>query len=438
MDISRSDSFARIVPTLMVLVVLALAASQLLAWIGVERAADAVDRGEAEAALESLSSFLRRLDRKPVQADLESFLEESRERGLVYVAIAHPLDELSAGQGVLRDPKPPKTLRQGRGRVRASSSLAPPGKPPGPRARSKGANTDDAGRPPPGHDRPPHDLAGPGPRRPPVKLTVELEPRLGAALRADAIRTMAAATATALLFLVLGFALRRAIREREAATRRAERDRHLAALGEMSAVLGHEIRNPLASLKGHAQLLAESLPEGQQGRGNADRVVDEAIRLEELTSNLLEFVRSGELHYERIDLSEMLKSAIDAVDRERFELTVHSGSTIANVDPSRMRQALINVLANASQASTANAEVTLEPRTDSVAVHVSDHGPGIPTGAEEQMFQPFHTTRVRGTGLGLPIAKRIVEAHHGRIDAKNRAEGGATFTIILPRRIGVS
>lgn len=267
-----------------------------------------------------------------------------------------------------------------------------------------------------------------------MTLTVEIEPRLSPVLRKDALRTMVAATVTAFLFLLLGLALRRVVAEREVVARRAARDRHLASLGTMSAVLAHEIRNPLASLKGHAQLLSESLPEGDESHAKVERIVADAVRLEELTSNLLEFVRSGDLHCKQVDVADLVRNAIDAVDRERFELLVRDGSTTASVDPARVSQTLINLLANAEQASTERAEVTIHPRRDQIEIIVSDRGPGIEIGQEEQIFEPFHTTRVRGTGLGLAVAKRIVEAHRGSIRAENRAEGGATFTVCLPHR----
>ena len=133
-------------------------------------------------------------------------------------------------------------------------------------------------------------------------------------------------------------------------------------------------------------------------------------------------------------MADLVRGAIDSVDRERFMLRAGDGSTAATVDPARVTQALINVLSNAEQASDERAEVAVEPRRDHIEITVSDRGPGIEIGQEEQIFEPFHTTRVRGTGLGLAVAKRIVEAHRGSIRAANRADGGATFTLSLPRR----
>jgi len=426
MATDRTDWLARAIPVLVTLVVAALVASQVIAWLGISRAADAAERGEAQVLLEALGSYVGRLDDRLQEGDLDAFLEAHRELGLRYVAVSHPHDRVETGEGLLRDPHPPETIVHAAGRLRATSTLGPPpgGEPPMPPGPRHG--------PPPGGPQHPDSMREGRP--PPVTLTIEIEPRLGSDLRRDALRTTLAATITAALFLLLGLALRRLVRERELVARRAERDRHLASLGEMSAVLSHEIRNPLASLKGHAQLLSESLPQGEPSQVKVGRIIDDAIRLEELTSNLLQFVRSGELHCEPTDVAVLVRAAIEAVDRERFELIVKAGSTMATLDPARLRQALVNLLANAEHASPERAEVTIEPQRNQIEIAVLDRGPGIEVGQETQIFEPFHTTRVRGTGLGLAVAKRIVEAHRGSIRAQNRPEGGATFTISLPRR----
>jgi len=417
----RSDWLARAIPVLVALVVATLVASQVLAWVGIRRAADAADRGEAQVLLEALGDYVGQLGRGLQEGDLDPFVETYRELGLRYAATSHPRGRVEGGEGLLRDPQPPEMFVRAGGRLRATSTLGPP---PG------AAPTMPSG---PRHPPPPADPSMRERRPPPMTLTVEIEPRLSPGLRRDALRTMLAATVTAVLFLLLGLALRRLVAEREVSARRAARNQHLASLGEMSAVLAHEIRNPLASLKGHAQLLHESLSEGDESQEKIERIVADAVRLEELTSNLLEFVRSGDLHCERADLADLVRGAMDAVDRERFELHVGEGSTTATVDPARVRQTLINLLANAEQASDERAEVAVDPYRDRIEITVSDRGPGIEIGQESQIFEPFHTTRVRGTGLGLAVAKRIIEAHRGSIRAQNRPDGGATFTVSLPR-----
>ena len=422
MTADRSKWLARAIPVLVALVVTALVASQVLAWVGIRQAADAADRGEAQALLEALGHYVGQLDGRLEEGDLDAFVDARLELGLRYAAASYPHGGIEGGEGLLRDPQPPQTFVRAGKRLRATGTLGPPpGAEPPP---SRGPR-----HPPPPGAHPPRDE-----RPPPMMLTVEIEPRLSPVLRKDALRTTLASTIAAALFLLLGLALRRAVRERELVARRSERDRHLASLGEMSAVLSHEIRNPLASLKGHAQLLSESLPEGDESRAKVGRIIDDTVRLEELTSNLLQFVRSGELHCEPNDVAALVRAAIDAVDRERFELIVKDGSTRATVDAARLRQTLVNLLANAEHVSTEPVEVTIEPHRSHIEIAVSDRGPGIEIGQEEQIFEPFHTTRVRGTGLGLAVAKRIVEAHRGSIRAQNRPEGGASFTISLRRR----
>ena len=128
----------------------------------------------------------------------------------------------------------------------------------------------------------------------PGSIVLEFEPRVAADLRSAAGQTLAVGALAAGGLLLVALALFRWILHREGLERRLEHERRLASLGEMSAVLAHEIRNPLASLKGNAQLLARAAARGRAStRAKAERVVDEAVRLETLTNDLLEFVRTG-------------------------------------------------------------------------------------------------------------------------------------------------
>ncbi|GAB5543885.1 MAG: hypothetical protein SangKO_036450 [Sandaracinaceae bacterium] len=409
------DRIARALPLLAVLAAVALLASQVLAWVGVERAAQAANRGEADVLLDTFEVYVRQLGRRPEVEDLQPFLEAHADTGLHYVAVRHPggRDVIEAGDGQLPDPGEDGFV-EGEGRVRALRMPAGPGRPP----HAFG---------------PPHaDARPPPPPRPPPQLVVELAPRLGPALRADGLRTLVGAAIASVLFALLALALRRAIRQREVAARRAEHDRRLAALGEMSAVLAHELRNPLASLKGHAQLLLETLPEGERPRAKAARIVSEAERIEELTTNLLEFVRSGQIDDAPLELRGLVRAAVDAVGAERFEVALPERDMQARGDRPRLLEALINLLTNAAQASEEKASVELVSAGGAAKIVVRDRGPGIDEDQLAQIFEPFHTTRIHGTGLGLPIARRIVEGHRGTIEVANRDGGGATFTITLP------
>jgi two-component system sensor histidine kinase HydH len=278
---------------------------------------------------------------------------------------------------------------------------------------------------------------------------LEAEPPVGAQLRADGLRALVGAGIAGLLFLVFAIALRRESQRREEVLLQAHRDRRLAALGEMSAVVAHELRNPLASLKGHTQLMLELLPANgseeataatERVRKKAERIVQDAEELQALTSSLLAFVRSGELQPQAVDFRRIVERAAEVAGGATLRLPDFEVN--GQADPGRLEQAISNLIQNAWQASAARPEVELrllgpagptEHSGKTVEVRVMDHGPGIDLSSAESLFEPFHTTRAQGTGLGLAIAKSIVDAHHGTLHAENRPEGGALFLLRLPR-----
>ena len=212
------------------------------------------------------------------------------------------------------------------------------------------------------------------------------------------------------------------------------RERHLATLGEMSAVLAHEIRNPLASLKGHAQLLAEHAVDEPWTAERAGILVREILRLETLCEQLLEFVRASRVEPIAADPAGVLRDAVGAVDQARIEVHADAAPATWRLDPWRMQQALVNLLENALHASTPDHPPCATARSEGSALvfEVRDHGPGVPDAERARIFEPFHTTRVRGTGLGLAITRRIVELHGGTVDVRNHPDGGAIFRIELP------
>ncbi|MCB9615604.1 MAG: HAMP domain-containing histidine kinase [Sandaracinus sp.] len=391
-----SSRLERLLPVATLLAATAWLVGQGLAWVGVERAARTADRGEANLRIDA---FLAATSAPPTRAEVESYFEAHRADGLRYLAATSPEGQLEAGEAL--GPQSGGPMETIDGRVRVTRRLPPPhhGK-----------------RPPPGR------------RRFAPSITVEIEPNVGPQLRADARRSLGLATAAALLALALAFALRRTQRERARLVGRTERDRRLAALGEMSSVLAHELRNPLASLKGHAQLLEETLPEGRP-RDKARRVVAEAERLERLSGELLEFVRTGGLSLASCDLRAL---AEEAAANAAPDAKVEGDALSCDVDRARVRELLVNLLANAHATQT---PVTVEVKAEGehAVVRVRDHGPGIPEGDLDAIFEPFHTTRPRGTGLGLAIARRIAERHRGTLSAANAAGGGALFELRLPR-----
>ncbi len=271
-------------------------------------------------------------------------------------------------------------------------------------------------------------------RRFPPFVSFEFRPLVADRLRNDAERGFLIGIAVATVLVVIASGLWWQLKRRERQAQAQENERRLAQLGEMSAVLAHEIRNPLASLKGQAQLLVEKLPEGRESN-KARRIVDEAIRLEALSQTLLDFVRSGRVERQPVDAVELLREAAEAAAPGR--VLVSSGGPVERsvmLDPLRIRQALVNLLQNAVQAS-ADAqpiEASVERTERRLRIEIRDHGPGFAPGGEDKIFEAFQTSKTHGTGLGLAIARRIVELHDGTLVGHNHPGGGAVFVLEVP------
>ena len=211
-----------------------------------------------------------------------------------------------------------------------------------------------------------------------------------------------------------------------------ERDRHLASLGEVSAVLAHEIRNPIAAVKGHAQLLVELAEPGTKLRSKAERIESEVVRLERLTDDLLTFARSGRLRTRDVDLRPLLTQAASVVSRD-VEVEVPDAPLVASIDAGRFLQVVENLLRNAMRHGRPPVRVSARATSDGLRVEVRDHGAGIPPERLPHVFEPFVTDATRGTGLGLAVVRRVVDMHGGTVEASNHPEGGALFVVFLPR-----
>ncbi len=382
----------------------------------VNRAASTLNRGQAGVLFESARQLVRELP-SPINAgQLDSLLRLREDAGLRYVGVfdfdgtpiaeaGKPLGAVQLPQGRF-DPGPPQVADVG-SRIRITAA-AP------------------SGRGPAGEER--H-----GRRR---FLAVEFEPVVAEQMAADSTSTLLLSALVAAALLAAAFVFWRLSVQQELAERRLEEQRRLSALGEMAGVMAHEIRNPLASLKGHAQLLAERLRGGDDAvRRKADRVVYEAERLEALTTDLLDFVRSGPIDVTPADPKALVSACVDEVGAEAFTLNLDAAPASWPFDPARMRQALTNVLRNAQQATAPGTrpEVTVRERDGRLEIAVRDFGTGIPAGDEQKIFTPFYTTRTTGTGLGLAVAQRVTQMHGGAIIAENHEGGGAEFRITLPR-----
>ena len=196
-------------------------------------------------------------------------------------------------------------------------------------------------------------------------------------------------------------------------------------------MLGHEIRNPLASLKGHAQLLQRKLRDEPVLEAKAALVVGEAERLERLTSRVLAFARSAEPDLQAQDPAPLLRGLADRLGEARLAVELPASLPSWPLDADWFPQAVENLIRNGLEAGEGT--VTLSARTERgrLIIDVRDSGPGFPPGDRERIFEPFATDKTRGTGLGLAIARRVVEQHGGRIAALDAPGGGGLVRITL-------
>ena len=428
------------------------------------QASSQLTRSQGDALLVAIRHDADSLSGRPSRADLEDIFQRHTSSGLVHLALYDPREKsvvVEAGEPREAAMGLPESLPEpGAGhremlldgqiyRIVASAGRPPPS------------------RHPPGRERPPRDRELSAPEEPPNAASSdpdarEARPRRRGAggpswrpwrywwvveLQASSARTLVQQTAgslatgslSAVILMAAGVLFWNQARAQEKNQLHLEQQRRLSTLGEMSAVLAHEIRNPLTSLKGHAQLLAERFDAEQPCGRKVRTIVEEANRLEQLTTDLLGFVRSGTLDRRSTPLRLLIEDLRREAGEDHLRLDDADAPASWSLDPARLRQVLSNLIHNAIQASPAGSPVELtvrtarSPRGRELLFVVRDHGAGLPPGQEEEIFEPFFTTRTRGTGLGLAIARRIVELHGGRLTGRNHAEGGAEITARIPQ-----
>ncbi len=220
--------------------------------------------------------------------------------------------------------------------------------------------------------------------------------------------------------------------------KRAER---LAAVGQMVATVSHEIRTPLTLIGGFAGQLLKERGLSERGKRKMGIVVEEVARLEKMLSELNDLSRVQPYDWEELDVAEVVDHVKALMgpqlkrDRFFFHLRKEKGLAKVVADRSRLSQVFINLVNNAVQASVPGDEIIMEMSAGNdggVDIRVRDFGAGIPAKHMEEIFNPFFTTKKRGTGLGLPLAKRIVEEHGGKIDLQSDVGSGTVATVRLP------
>ncbi len=225
--------------------------------------------------------------------------------------------------------------------------------------------------------------------------------------------------------------------------RELERNRRLAAIGSLASGVAHEIRNPLSSIKGFATYLRERYRDNPEDLQVTDIMIQEVERLNRVIGQLLEFSRPLILNRKEATIEPILRHAMKMIEIQALEkgvsLEVDFGRMVPDLllDSDRMTQVFLNLTLNALNAMEKGGTLSLRVTQSgdrTVRVDISDTGTGI--GKEElgRIFDPYFTTRPSGTGLGLPIAQRIVEAHGGEILVSSEPGRGTVFSVLLPRR----
>ncbi|MGM0575341.1 MAG: two-component system sensor histidine kinase NtrB [Myxococcota bacterium] len=229
---------------------------------------------------------------------------------------------------------------------------------------------------------------------------------------------------------------------KEAEARLREREA-LAQLGEMSAIVAHEVKNPLTGISGALQIIDRRLPEDASERRVIASIQSRIQSLDAAIQDLLTYARPREPRLRSVDMGSLVGRCASFLDSdERFtgvQVVADAQSRSLYVDPEQLSQALLNLLLNAAQAldGTGRIRVTARSEESDYVIRVADDGPGMPDDVRARVFQPFFTTRSRGTGLGLPTVRRTVEGHGGSVDIRCPEAGGtvACIRLPLPRRM---
>jgi two-component system, sporulation sensor kinase A len=233
-------------------------------------------------------------------------------------------------------------------------------------------------------------------------------------------------------------AIRSDITERKRTEELLREQAALARLGEMAAVVAHEVKNPLAGIRGALQVIGGRMPETSRERSIMGDIVERLDSLNDIVQDLLIFARPREPKLALVPLAELLESTATLLKKDPAHAATHVTVTgdrpTINADAEQLQIVMLNLLLNAAQAAGAagNVRVAVASRNGLCRIAIADSGPGISAEIRDRVFEPFFTTKHRGTGLGLPTAKRVVERHHGEITVSCPPEGGTIVTVTLP------
>jgi two-component system sensor kinase FixL len=212
----------------------------------------------------------------------------------------------------------------------------------------------------------------------------------------------------------------------------------LARLGEMAAVIAHEVKNPLAGVRGAIQVIGGRLPADSKDAEVVKEIVNRIDALNELMKDLLLFARPPRPRPAVVEIGALVAATAEFLSDDPaikyVDVKVEGVIPPIVADPELLKIVFVNLLVNSAHAMQGRGtiHVSLASIGDTCQIAIGDSGPGIPVEIREKIFTPFFTTKARGSGLGLVTAKRLVEAHHGSISVECPSGGGTTVTLVLP------
>lgn len=233
-------------------------------------------------------------------------------------------------------------------------------------------------------------------------------------------------------------AIRYEITDRKRSEERLREQEALARLGKMAAVVAHEVKNPIAGISGALQVIGSRMAADARDKPVIGAIIARLDGLNRIVQDLLVFARPRELKSEPTDLKPLLLSTVDLLKRDpalaSLDVDVDGDGAVVHGDAEQLQLAFQNILMNAAQAmgGTGRIRIAIIREGGEWTVSTADSGPGVPLEVREKVFEPFFTTRSRGTGLGLPIARRVVEAHGGHIAIDAPPGGGTVVSVSLP------
>lgn len=216
----------------------------------------------------------------------------------------------------------------------------------------------------------------------------------------------------------------------------------LSALGKLSAGIAHEVRNPLASIKGTAEILSDKFKPGDKEYEFVDILIKEVNRLDAVVADFLDFAKPKQPELKSSEINDIILSVLKLVEHQmakaRINLKTHLDDTLPAlyIDPEQMKQVFLNIIINAIHAMPDGGTLEVDSRIDGskILCSFSDTGIGIRKDQQGSLFTPFYTNKKKGTGLGLAIVHRILDGHKGKVKFTSEVNKGTCFTISLPVR----